>query len=256
MEIQTLYSGSKGNATVLTVNGTHILIDCGGSYARLKSQLNKIGLTPKNINAVIITHSHDDHIKALPAFLLYNSATPVYVSKRGYQSLYEKTYFDLQTFEDDFTLLNIDVKVYYCHHDAPCCNGFRFSDGVNSVVYVTDTGCVDTPLINFCSGCNTLVIESNHDFNMLVNGKYPYQLKKRIAGVNGHLSNDQTCQLLQRILPYGTKNIVLAHLSEQNNTPQLAYDAVNSLLGQMHLSQTVKLVIATQSQISEEIKCI
>lgn len=251
MNVCTLYSGSKGNASLIYANGKHILIDCGGSYNLLKKQLNKLNLTPKDIDAVLITHCHNDHISALSTFMLYNSKVNVYVNIHGEEALYEKLYFDLNTFDSHFTLFDLQIEAYYCHHDVPCCTGFKIFDGKDSIVYVTDTGYVDTPLIEFCKGVKTLVIESNHDFDMLVNGKYPFMLKKRIASALGHLSNDQTAQLLERVIDTNTKNIILAHLSENNNLPDLAFKASYDVLTKLGAQNQIKLLVASQYDISE-----
>lgn len=247
----TLFSGSKGNCALLTTNNTKILIDCGTSYKALTKALKSVNVSPKQINAVFITHSHSDHIAGLFNFVKYNASTEVFVHKKGYGELYGKTFWQANTFEENFLYRDISVSFFPCSHDASCCVGYAFKAENKLICYVTDTGCVSENLINFVKGCDSLVIESNHDYRMLAEGNYPFYLKKRIESSMGHLSNEQTASLIQAILGYGTTKILLAHLSENNNNPNLALKCACSAAEKTGVK--VDIFVASQNEISEVI---
>lgn len=251
MKIINLLSGSKGNCTLVMSGGGNLLIDCGSTYTKIKEQLGKAGLSFGDIGGVLVTHSHIDHVSALPVAMRKNPFLKVYVHKDGARELFERTLAEAELFEDKFEAGGIEVQTYRCHHDASCCNGFRMSDGENTACYVTDTGCVDQKLIDFLKGANKIVIESNHDYRMLVLGKYTAALKRRIAGANGHLSNEQTAYLLERADLAWAKEIVLAHLSENNNLPRLAEQSAKEVLDKLGLTETVRLSVAAQWEVCE-----
>jgi phosphoribosyl 1,2-cyclic phosphodiesterase len=247
----TLFSGSRGNCALLTTNNTKILIDCGVGYRALTKALRSVNVSPKQINALFITHSHSDHISGLFNFVKYNAAAEVFVHKEGFDELYGKTYWKASTFEENFTYRDIAVSFYRCSHDASCCVGYSFKAEGKLICYVTDTGCVNEKLVDFIKGCDSLVIESNHDYKMLKEGSYPYYLKKRIESGSGHLSNEQTASLLQEILGYGTTKILLAHLSENNNSPLLALNCASGIANKSGVK--VDIFVASQNEISEVI---
>lgn len=251
MKICVLASGSRGNVTLIRSATTNILIDCGVSYSRLTKLLNGFLLTPSDVNAIVITHSHSDHIQGLPTFLSYNPTVKVFVRSNCVQDVYERTFWNSEVFDDNFCIGEIQVESYCCHHDVACC-GYRFFDGLSSCAYVTDTGFVDEQLVNFLSHIDTIVVESNHDLNMLREGRYPPQLKRRIESPHGHLSNDQNAELLAVVLPTGVKHVILAHLSEQNNTATLALSAAQKVVEKLNLGGQVTVTVAEQRNISEE----
>ncbi len=251
MQIMTLFSGSKGNCALLTTDNTKILIDCGTSYTALTRALKNAGVAPRQIDAIFITHSHSDHISGLFDFLKYNAAAQVFVHKEGYNELYGKVFWEADTFEQGFKYKDLQVDFYRCSHDASCCVGYCFKAESKSICYITDTGCVNDKLVDFVKGCDSLVIESNHDRKMLVQGSYPYYLKKRIEGSSGHLSNEQTASLLDAVLGYGTTKILLAHLSENNNKPLLALNCARGVAEKRGVK--VEIFVASQNEISEVI---
>lgn len=250
MKITTLISGSKGNCALIRANGANILIDCGSSYTRIKSYLNKTGLAINDIDGVLVTHSHGDHVSALPLMSQKNPLIRFFVHRDGAEEFFEKTSVRPTVFDGKMELNGLEIDTYRCHHDTSCCNGYSVSDGRNKICYVTDTGCVDRELMDFLRGAKDIVIESNHDYHMLVFGKYAPSLKKRIAGTNGHLSNEQTAYLLERTDLAWTERIILAHLSENNNLPEAAYECAKQVL-EKNGAGRIKLSVARQWEATE-----
>lgn len=235
VKICCLYSGSRGNSTFVSAGGAKILIDAGKSAKALCSALNDIGENINDIDAIFVTHEHNDHISALrvlshkhqiPIHMLLNSA---YVFNGLYD---EKLCSCLQLyrgngFETDVNGLH--VKAFQTPHDSRAAVGYRLEfDGENgesiALAVSTDTGYVTEIMRENLLGCRAAVIESNHDIGMLENGPYPYELKVRISSKRGHLSNVDCAALAAELYESGTKHIMLAHLSEENNLPELAFN--------------------------------
>ncbi len=229
----SLASGSKGNSFLLQFDNHNFLVDLGISYRQLCQRLQECNLTPSQINAVFITHEHIDHISGLSQFLKKNPV-PIFLTRGTARSLplsetADPIFYPLSHF-NRIKLGETIVTVLPTRHDAaePC--AFHFRHPLGSLLHLTDTGEVTDHLCRAVSESDILVIESNHDENMLINGPYPVSLKTRIASQLGHLSNRQTADL---IAAHGTsrlRHVFLAHLSEQNNTPSLAQDNIIRLL--------------------------
>lgn len=251
MKVRTLISGSKGNCALISIKNTNILIDCGSSYGRIKSQLKKSGYCLSDIKYILITHAHTDHISALAVLAQKNPQIEIFVHRNGAKELYERTGLNASIFDSGFSLDGFTVETYRCHHDASCCTGFKICDGIDTAVYVTDTGCVDEQLVDFLTDASILIVESNHDFDMLRNGIYSLPLKKRIASQNGHLSNEQTAYLLSRVRLEKVSQIILAHLSENNNLPEIAYSSAKAVLDKAGYGDKIKLLVAAQWEICE-----
>ena len=236
----TLYSGSGGNAAYLETPTARILIDAGKCTRILLLSLKAIGVELDSIDAIFITHDHNDHIAALevlakkhpiPVHILYKSALryrdtqPEALCKCF--KLYEKAPFTAKVGE-------VTVTAFETPHDSRASVGYRFEfpDGerVVRVGYATDIGHVSETVRESLAGCESVVIESNHDVDMLMDGPYPYDLKLRIRGRRGHLSNRECADLCAELAGQGTTRFLLAHLSEANNHPDLAFDETNSAL--------------------------
>lgn len=236
----TLYSGSGGNAAYLETPTARILIDAGKCARTLLASLKDIGIEPDSLDAIFITHDHNDHVAALevlakkypiPVHILYKSA----LRYRDTQPealcacfrLYEKAPFTTRVGE-------VTVTAFETPHDSRASVGYRFEfpdgDSVVRVGYATDIGYVSETLRDGLMGCETVVLESNHDVDMLMDGPYPYDLKLRIRGRRGHLSNRECADLSAELAEQGTVNLLLAHLSEENNHPDLAFDETFSAL--------------------------
>ena len=228
LKISPLFSGSKGNCTLIQSDKANILLDAGYSYRSILRELQKRGLTPKDIDAIVITHEHGDHVNALPMWTKY-TPTPVYAPQVIVDYLQQRVYFsEVSAVVDGCTIGDIGVDVFECSHDARGCYGYRFRQGAQRFACVTDTGCVTDALVEFLAPCSAIMLESNHDMDMLLKGEYSYSLKRRIISDFGHLSNAQAVEVLSRLLSKGIKSVILAHLSEKNNTHELAFStAVN-----------------------------
>ncbi len=239
MKLCTLYSGSRGNAAYLECGGVHLLIDAGKSARALKNALAEIGRTPDDIDAILITHEHCDHISVLenPVGL---SDIPIHAAGGCAEklSMHPSPYIqrNLVSHPPFFTLTLGDVTVtsFVTPHDSAGSVGYRieWQEGEirHSIGYATDVGYLSDEVLTGLSGCEAVVIEANHDVEMLMDGPYPYHLKRRILSRRGHLCNTDCATLAATLAERGTRAFLLAHLSEKNNDPAIAYDEVLSVL--------------------------
>jgi phosphoribosyl 1,2-cyclic phosphodiesterase len=225
MRFSVLASGSKGNACYIETDDTSILIDAGLSCREISRRLGIVGVEVDRIDAVILTHEHSDHIKgAGPVSRKFDST--VYVNRstlsRCY-ALHKKTKVDA-TFNtgDAFKINDITIETFAKSHDAADPIGLIVSSNGSRLGIITDVGISTQELEENLQGCTSIMVEFNHDLEMLENGPYPYHLKKRIRGSYGHLSNEQAGSLLKGLCHERLNNVVLAHLSEVNNTPEKA----------------------------------
>ena len=248
--VHTLASGSSGNAAVLSCGDTHLLIDAGISCRRITAALKELGLTPADLTAILITHTHSDHISGLNT-LLKKTACPLLATPRTCRELscrVEGIDPRLMGLDSPITLGEIDMQPIPTSHDAPGSCGWRLDTESGSVGFLTDTGYVTDEAAQVLPGVSLLVLESNHDVEYLRSGPYPYTLKQRILGSQGHLSNDDAAAFAAQMAAGGTRCIVLAHLSRENNTPQRAYDTVRRALDACGAS--VELLVAPRDELS------
>ena len=232
LEICTLASGSSGNCTYISDGKTRLLIDAGISTRAIVNGLKKIGASPEEIDAILITHEHFDHVRALEV-LEKKFSIPVYAAEPDTQAavagisdiLYERTVGFPPGSE--FSIGNINIKPFATPHDTPYSVGYRIESGENSLVFATDLGHVPEDVLNAMCGAQLILLEANYDEAALERGPYPPMLKKRIAGRNGHLSNSDCAKCAVEAAKRGVKCVVLGHLSKENNTPKLAYDTVH-----------------------------
>ncbi len=230
--IGTLCSGSKGNCTLVKYRGSAILIDAGRSTKYIKTALASIGLAPEDINAIFLTHSHSDHVSALKVWCSHYH-TPVHASAAVCEDVMNKCGEVLVShpivFEEQVG--DILVKSFPTDHDVFGSVGYRIeADGI-SLGVATDLGRVTEYVKTGLCGCRAAVIESNHDVDMLLRGPYPPELKQRILSRFGHLSNESGAEFARFLADNGAEKLMLAHLSEINNTPELAKNASVSALG-------------------------
>lgn len=244
MKVKLIASGSKGNCAIVLCKETNIIIDMGISYLTLKKGLEENSLSFDDFSAVLITHCHKDHISGL-ASLVKKTALKVYIPEKMYDSLKEYVPLSRCVFIDDnFNINELHVELIHTSHDAPSSVGFIFEFEGKSLVYVTDTGYINRKYLSRMVEKDAYIIESNHDEVMLMDGPYPRFLKERVISDRGHLSNSTTAKYLKKIVGNNTKNIVLAHLSETNNTKELALKATsNELVG-----KNVTIIAATQHE--------
>ena len=220
MKISVLASGSKGNCSYIETDKTKSLVDLGMSAGYIAKSLKSIGVDPSSIQRVFITHTHTDHVAGLKVFLKKYHPI-VYLTKKMEKELdfdiLDKVYID-----EDMSIEDLDVKVIKTSHDAADSNGYIFSSLNKSIVYITDTGYIHVKNFNKLKNKSLYVFESNHDVRMLKNGKYPYYLQQRILSDKGHLSNKDSAYYLSQFIGDNTEKIILIHLSEENNKPEVA----------------------------------
>ena len=253
LKISPLFSGSKGNCTLIQSDNANILLDAGYSYRSIVRELQNRGLTPKDIDAIIITHEHGDHINVLPMWTKY-TPTPVYAPHLIADYIQQRVYFsEVRGLTCDFKIGDIIVEMFECSHDARCCYGYRFCCGMHYFASVTDTGCTSDALVDFLSPCSAIMLESNHDVDMLVKGEYSYTLKRRILSDFGHLSNAQATDILCKLISSSVKNVILAHLSEKNNTRELAFNSAVNMYATKGLTEGKDVNVYVADQYKNEI---
>lgn len=222
MEFHVLASGSKGNATFIYENNTGILIDCGITKKQLLYKLKELGFQEENITYVFLTHDHYDHNKNIHIF----DQDMVYTAKKNIKDLDE--YHTLIPYTSR-TFGDFEVFVLRTSHDASDPIGFIFQTNKESLLYMTDTGYVSQKNRKYIHDLNYYIIESNHDIEMLMNTKRPMFLKNRILNDKGHLNNEYSARLMCEVIGDHTKEIILAHLSQEANTPQIALETYYSI---------------------------
>ena len=230
-----LGSGSKGNSTLLIGNNKKILIDVGFSYPKMTMNLKEYNILPSDIDAILITHTHTDHIGGLSAFLKKNNI-PVYTNSKMLNSLIKYIPEDMVVvMDDEYSIGEFNINCIKTSHDAIGSVGFIISDSNSNLVYVTDTGYINKTNLKKMINKDVYIFESNHDINMLMTGPYPYILKQRVLSDKGHLSNELAGIYLKELVGDKTKKIILAHLSEINNTPSIALETVQNILNNDHI---------------------
>lgn len=225
--IGTLCSGSKGNCTLVKYKDTAILVDAGRSTKYIKSALSSVGVLPEEIKAIFLTHSHSDHTSALKVWTS-NFHTPVHASGAVCAAVERNCAEGVicpHPIEFEENIGTIAVKSFPTDHDSFGSVGYRFDLGDMSVGIATDLGHVTDRVREGLAGCAAAVIESNHDVDMLMRGPYPPDLKQRIISRYGHLSNESGAEFARYLVEHGASRLMLAHISEINNTPELAYRA-------------------------------
>ena len=233
MRLCSLASGSSGNCIYVGSEATHLLVDVGISGKRTESGLNELELTGRDLDGILITHEHADHIQGL-GVIARKYDIPIYATKGTIEAM--KSMSSLGKVDEDlfheiredekFTLKDLTINPMRISHDAAQPVGYRISYGNKRVAVCTDLGVYNDYTVECLKGMDALLIEANHDVNMLQVGPYPYYLKQRILGDRGHLSNENSGRLLCRILHDKLKTVLLGHLSKENNLPELAYESV------------------------------
>ncbi len=233
MKLCSLASGSSGNCTYVAGEKTQVLIDAGISCRRIEQALSGEGVQMKELDGILVTHEHSDHISALGVLsrkyhipLYMTGGTADAVARAGSLGKVDRSLIHEIREDEPFSLGDLCVTAFSIPHDAAQPVGYRIDCGQRSAAVATDMGRYSDYLIDHLTGLDAVLVESNHDLNMLQVGPYPYQLKLRIMGDRGHLSNENAGRLLTRILHDNMKHVILGHLSRENNYDALAYETV------------------------------
>ncbi len=237
IKFQSFLSSSSGNSTFVTDDEHSILIDCGAAGSYIEKCLMRLGADGKSLSGIFLTHAHTDHIAAA-GILSRKYNLPLYATEATFQKgakqigVIEKANRKVVAPGEDIVFGNLTVHVFSIPHDAEGSVSYTVSDRESKFGIATDSGYVSDEIIENLTGCETVIVESNHDVEMLRQGPYPFPLKRRILGDGGHLSNDLCGELCVTLAKAGTKAFWLGHLSEHNNLPELAYTCVKSALSQ------------------------
>ena len=248
MKICVLSSGSKGNTTYIETPNAKILIDAGNSSKYILEKLQELEVNPEEIDAILITHTHVDHVKGLPVLL--KRITPcVYMTEKMYPYLdYIENYSIID--KPSFYIKDIYVETIKTSHDTEDSLGYIINNQNKSVVYITDTGYINQRYFDLLKNRNAYVFESNHDVEMLTNGKYPFNIRQRILSDKGHLSNYDSSKYLSSFIGDNTHYILLAHLSQDNNTEELAYETLENRLKEDN-KHVDNIIITKQNEETE-----
>ena len=231
MRFASLGSGSRGNALIVDVGDTRVLLDCGFSVKATVERLGRLGIAAESIDAVLLTHEHSDHLGSAARFAA-RFGLPVYLTYGTQQALSDCwPNCRLIDSHQTFAIGSLEVQAFPVPHDAREPVQYVFSDGQHRLGVLTDCGTVTAHVLSMLDACDALVLECNHDTRLLAESSYPAMLKRRISGNFGHLGNGQAAELLTRIETSRLQHIVAAHLSEQNNRPELAVTALATALG-------------------------
>ena len=264
VSVAVLASGSRGNSAVVCSSKSHILVDAGLSCREISKRMKSLGLDPHGLAAILITHEHADHIAGLRVLAKkYN--VPVFMTAATHR-VWSKTLRDengeapglakLEVFESGhrFQVGDIEITPFTIPHDAADPVGFTFRMEGIKVAVATDLGYLPVSVIDHLRGCEVLIIESNHDLEMLRGGPYPWSVKQRVMSRVGHLSNEALADFFSRDYDGGAAYVVLAHLSEQNNHPEVARRAAEHALGTRRTLLHNRVLLASQDQPLEPIR--
>lgn len=240
MKVKVLASGSKGNVTYVEDKDTRILIDIGMRCIYVEEKLKEMGVEPSSIDAILITHTHNDHIQGLKTFAR-KYKTKVYISPKMDVEVDSKNIVYLTK---EMTIKDISVKVFKTSHDVVS-YGYILQD---ELVYITDTGYINSKYFDMLKNKKIYIMESNHDIEMLEEGPYPYHLKQRVWSDKGHLSNKMSSEYLSELIGDNTSTVILAHLSEVNNLETLALQEFNERENNRRVS---KVIVARQKEPTE-----
>ena len=229
----SLYSGSSGNCQYIKTENATIIVDAGLSGKRIQQEISNIGEDPKKIDAIFITHEHIDHIQGA-GIMSRRLNIPIYANKKTWEAM--NPYIgdikphNIKLLEDSTQIGDLAIKSFDISHDSAHPVGYNIFYRNKKISIVTDTGCVNETIANSIMDSDLLLVESNHDEDMVLIGPYPWPLKRRVLGEFGHMSNETAGHLISKVIKRGTEIVLLGHLSAENNFPQLAYKTVESIL--------------------------
>ncbi|MDR0880704.1 MAG: MBL fold metallo-hydrolase [Clostridioides sp.] len=259
IEYCSVGSGSSGNCHFIGYKGTNILVDAGLSGKTITNGLKEIEVDTSTLKGIFITHEHIDHIKGA-GILSRKLDIPIYANVKTWMAMQEKLgkidEKNMKVFENDktYSLENIVVRPFSIEHDAADPVGYNFySDNDEKISIATDMGCITENVKKHLFNSKLVVLESNYDKNMLMMGSYRYALKKRVMSDIGHLSNDEAAKFAVELIKQGTEELLLAHLSKENNFPELAYETTKGILAEHEIAvgEDVNLEILRRSSPSK-----
>lgn len=256
IKVCPLFSGSSGNSTYVEIGENKILIDAGVSRQRIQKKLALLGVDVKDITAIFLTHTHGDHIRGLEILMKYCNAK-LFINDKMRSVVVKKIrpvdISRIVMFGNSIAFSGIKVSSFEVPHDVYC-NGLSFSTENDKFVYCTDIGIFSEKLLPVVSGARRILIESNHDETMLEKGSYPYPLKRRILSNFGHLSNNSCAKVCAKLHEMGTNEFILGHLSEENNLPELAYNATNCAIQKSNSTNQYKIYVVGREGMSNILK--
>jgi phosphoribosyl 1,2-cyclic phosphodiesterase len=260
MRLCSIASGSSGNCIYIGTEDTHLLVDVGISCKRTVEGLGKLGVSGKDLDGILITHEHSDHISGL-GVMCRKFGIPIYATRGTIEAIknvstlgaIDDALFNEINADEEFDVNDITVNPMRISHDAAQPVAYRFQSGEKRMAVATDLGMYDEYTVESLQGMDALLLEANHDINMLQVGPYPYVLKQRILGNKGHLSNELSGRLLSRLLNDKLKTVFLGHLSKENNLAELAYETVRleiSMADNPYKPDDFPIYVASRSEVS------
>lgn len=250
MKVQVLASGSKGNVTIVLCDETKLIIDMGLPYLTVKRMLEEKKLSLDDFTGILITHGHSDHIKGLQSLIKHTNLN-IFIPEKMYIDLENVVPKSRCIFIDDYFNINdVNIELIHTSHDTNYSVGYIIEYNKKELVYVTDTGYINRKFLEKMKNKDIYIIESNHDEVMLMEGPYPRFLKERVISDRGHLSNKTTAKYLKNAVGEKTKYVVLAHLSEKNNTEELAYQETTEAIE----NKDIEVLVARQDEESKLIE--
>ncbi|MCD8383006.1 MAG: MBL fold metallo-hydrolase [Clostridiales bacterium] len=253
MQLYTLASGSSGNSTLCIQGNTCLLVDAGISCRKITTRLAQAGRSPEDLDGILVTHTHSDHISGL-SILLKGRSVPVYATRAAGQMLLRRVpslspegLYILEPGEE-IAIGALTVCPFATPHDSPGSVGYRLSGGGRRAAVVTDLGWLSPEVLEALDGVDLALVEANHDVEWLRSGPYPPALQARILGDHGHLSNEMGGELAVRLARSGTGTLILAHLSRENNTPERARSVVSAMLERAGCRNT-RLFVAPRDEL-------
>jgi phosphoribosyl 1,2-cyclic phosphodiesterase len=256
MKLTPLASGSSGNSFLVQGNGASFLVDAGLSAKQISERVAKVGVDPASLSGIIVSHGHSDHVKGV-GVLSRKYKLPICMNRATWQLVKDSVgkIHKLEIFQTGrvFEFAGFKIHPFSVPHDCVDPVGFRISKGTCGMGIATDLGTATGLVANLLSGLQVVVLESNHDPQMLLDGPYPWELKQRVRGRLGHLSNAESAQLLQRVFSDELQAVILAHMSETNNRAELALSCARSSLREF-LAQRGTVCCARQNEVGPTIE--
>lgn len=256
----SLVSGSSGNSTLVSDGNTNILIDCGLNGKAAEEKLSSIGVCPSDTDAILITHEHTDHVFGAGIFSRRFNI-PIYATAKTWEAIFNSR-FNIGKLSDnnikiinknqEFEIGSLGLYAFSTPHDSADSVGYNIFSSGKKLSVATDMGKVDKNVVEYLLGSESVLLESNHDIDMLLNGPYPYPLKQRILAATGHLSNESCAKIAACLAKNGTKKIVLGHLSNENNSPVKAYNASKTAIEDVGavIGKDIELSVADRYDIT------